>query len=251
METGKIAFFDSGVGGLTTLHLAMKQMPNDDFIYFGDCLNAPYGIKSNDEIRSLVLSAVEFLLEKNCKAIVLACNTATSAAVAMLRDKFDIPIIGMEPAVKLAGKIHNEGRILITATDSTLRSQKLSELIQNLEMNDLVDVLSLQELVLFAERYEFESDELYQFLESKLNDFDWSKYSSIVLGCTHFIYFKNQLRRFIPETVQILDGNQGTVNRLKSLIIEGSGKGNIEFYFSKKQDDQYFLPFLEYLDKHA
>lgn len=249
MLANKIAFFDSGVGGLTTLHLAMQQMPKDDFIYFGDCLNAPYGVKTTDEIRNLVFDAVEFLQEQNCKAIVLACNTATSAAVNQLRENYpNLPIVGMEPAVKLAGKIHDRGRILITATDSTLRGHKLNELIHDLNMDDLVDVLSLQDLVLFAERFEFDSPELFNYLQSKLESFNWNEYNSIVLGCTHFNYFKNQLRKFIPETVHILDGNQGTVNRLKSLIVEGEGSGKIDFYVSKKPDPEYFIPFLNYLD---
>lgn len=248
MKSSKIAFFDSGVGGLTTLHLAMKQMPHEDFIYFGDCLNAPYGTKSNERIIELVFNAVDFLESKDCKAIVLACNTATSAAVHLLREKYNIPVVGMEPAVKLAGKLHSGGRILITATDSTLKGQKLSDLIRDLQMDDLIDELSLQELVMFAERFEFDSPQLYDYLSQKLSRFDWSQYHSIVLGCTHFIYFKNQLRRFIPETVQILDGNQGTINRLKSLVEEGEGSGKIEFYLSTKEDNAYFKPFLSYLD---
>lgn len=248
MLANKIAFFDSGVGGLTTLHLAMQQMPNDDFIYFGDCLNAPYGTKSTEQIRNLVFDAVEFLKEQNCKAIVLACNTATSAAVTQLREKYTLPIIGMEPAVKLAGKLHENGRILITATDSTLRGQKLNELIHDLNMDDLVDVLSLQDLVLFAERFEFDSPDLKEYLKSKLESFNWSDYNSIVLGCTHFNYFKNQIREFIPDSVHILDGNQGTVNRLKSLIEIGKGSGQMEFYLSKQLEPDYFKPFLEYLD---
>lgn len=249
MLANKIAFFDSGVGGLTTLHVAMQQLPNEDFIYFGDCLNAPYGVKTTEEIRNLVFDAVEFLQKHNCKAIVLACNTATSAAVNQLREKYpNLPIVGMEPAVKLAGKIHDSGRILITATDSTLRGQKLNELIHDLNMDDLVDVLSLQELVLFAEKFEFDSPALFDYLKLKLEPFNWDEYNSIVLGCTHFNYFKNQLRKFIPETVHILDGNQGTVNRLKSLIKEGEGSRQIEFYLSKKADPDYFSPFLKYLD---
>ncbi len=250
MNKGKIAFFDSGVGGLTTLHLAKQQLAHEDFIYFGDCVHAPYGTKSTEQVCQLVLDAVHFLLEKECKAIVLACNTATSAAIHLLREQFDIPVIGMEPAVKLAGKLHSGGRILITATDATLKGQKLSDLIRDLKMDDLVDELSLQELVMFAERFEFDSDALYAYLEEKLGGYDWSNYHSLVLGCTHFIYFKNQLRRFIPESVNLLDGNQGTINRLISLIEPGEGSGQIEFYISGTLDNSgYFDRFLAYLDQ--
>ncbi|UGU14182.1 glutamate racemase [Sinomicrobium kalidii] len=247
-----IAFFDSGAGGLTVLHEAIKKMPGEHYIYFGDSHNAPYGTKSREEIRELVFKAVDFLTAKGLKALVLACNTATSAAVAELREKYDFPIIGMEPAVKPAIENSREHKVLVCATDLTLKEEKLNNLVRNLNAGDKVDYLSLQKLVMFAENFEFDGQQVTAYLKEKLAQADWSKYDSIVLGCTHFIFFREQIRRFIPARIRILDGNEGTVNNLMTKIdIRNSPeKKEIQYYISgSRAAAGHFQRYLDYLAK--
>ena len=124
-----IGFFDSGVGGLSVLREAIKIMPNEDYIYFGDSKNAPYGTKTVDEVRELTFKAVEFLLSKGVKGIAIACNTATSAAVADLRKTYpELPLVGIEPALKPAVELNKDGDILIMATSMTLKEEKFKRL---------------------------------------------------------------------------------------------------------------------------
>jgi len=248
----KIAFFDSGVGGLTVLNEAIKKIPGEDYIYFGDCLNAPYGTKSKTEIRKLVFDAVDFLVGKDLKALVLACNTATSVTINELRAKYGFPVIGMEPAVRLAVKDDRQKRTVVCATDLTLKEEKLNKLVWDLNAVDNVEYLSLQKLVLFAERFEFDGPEVIAYLREKLSFFDWSKFDSIVLGCTHFIYFKDMIRKYIPASTRILDGNTGTVNHLISQInpVDNNIKGSVEYYLSgEKAEEGFFTRYLDVLNK--
>ena len=124
-----IGFFDSGVGGLSVLREALKLMPNENYIYFGDSINAPYGVRNVDEVKDLTYKAVEFLLDKGAKAIVIACNTATSAAVASLRISYpNIPLVGIEPAVKPAVKLNTNKKVIIMATPMTIKEKKFNNL---------------------------------------------------------------------------------------------------------------------------
>jgi len=250
-----VAFFDSGVGGLTVLHEAMKQLPSEHFIYYADIDNVPYGIKDNDEIRKLVIESVDFLISKNIKTLVLACNTATSVVVNELRKDYHIPIVGMEPAIKPATELQSESKILLCATDRTLREDKLKGLIKNLGADDKVTMMSLQELVMYCENFDFHSISLYAYLEEKFAALDWDSYSSIVLGCTHFIFYKNIIKEIIPDHILIIDGNIGTVNRLHSLLTKDTSqvtdqKGQCDYYISKRSVPSiYFDHYLRFLNE--
>ena len=147
-----VAVFDSGFGGLSLLYEAMKKLEGCDFIYFADNENAPYGTKSIDEIKALSINAVDFLASK-ADIIVIACNTATSAAVSDLREKFNIPIIGMEPAVNL-GK-DTDGDILVIATPATIKGAKLNELLKKSNLNNKTHLLPMPKLVEFAQNILF------------------------------------------------------------------------------------------------
>jgi len=232
----KIVFFDSGVGGLTVLHEALELMPYEDYIYYADTDNVPYGTKSPEQVKKLVFEAIEKLNRTEIKALVLACNTATSIAVEELRNTYSFHIIGMEPAVKPASLIGNK-KILVCATDNTLKQDKLVHLIDTLEVNDRIKMLSLQELVGFAEAFNFQSPKAVLYLRSRFEKINWEIYDSLVLGCTHFLYFRKQIRSLVPEHVQIFDGNKGTVARLCDLIKRSNPKkGNIDFLVSGRMD---------------
>lgn len=233
-----IAFFDSGIGGITVLHEALKMLPSEDYIYFADTLNAPYGTKSREEVRTLVFNAVDFIVSLGVSAVVIACNTATSVAVEDLRRRYAIPIIGMEPAVKPA--VEKTGgtqkRVLVTATPLTLKEEKLKNLIDRIDNEHIVDLLPLPGLVTFAETFEFRENVVSEYLKNEFAAYELNRYGTIVLGCTHFIFFRNILKKIIPENIDIIDGNTGTINHLKKVLDDKeklkSGKGKIKWYCS-------------------
>lgn len=231
----KLAFFDSGLGGLTVLHEALKQMPHEQYIYFADSNNAPYGTQSTAAIKTLVSDAVDFLVQKDIKALVLACNTATSVVIKDLRQQYSIPIIGMEPAVKPAIELASNKKTLLCATKKTLAENKLKLLIENLNAADKVERLSLQELVSFAENFEFKGLNVRNYLSRSFSKINWAEFDSIVLGCTHFVYFKQIIEQLIPPHIHILDGNKGTVKHLQNTIPLNTNNHTfpIEFFSSK------------------
>lgn len=234
----QIGFFDSGVGGITVLHAALKMLPNEDYIYYADTLNVPYGPKPKDEVKKHIFNAVEFIIQQQVKAIVIACNTATSVSIEDLRSKYTIPIIGMEPAVKPAVEKNKNAnkRVLVTATALTLKEEKLQNLITKLDNEHIVDLLPLPGLVQFSERFEFNEQIVLPYLQEQLSKYDVSKYETIVLGCTHFSFYTDMFRKLLPSHINIIDGNIGTVNNLKRTLEEmnslNEGNGNIIFYNS-------------------
>ncbi|MBQ7718378.1 MAG: glutamate racemase [Clostridia bacterium] len=233
----KIGFFDSGIGGLTVLHRAFGALPNEEFLYYADEDNVPYGEKSRAEIMELSDRAAEFLIEKGAKIIVIACNTATSAAVASLRERYSVPFIGMEPAVKPAIENADGKRVLVTATPLTIREEKLRNLIGKYDKYGIVDLLPLPRLVGFAERLEFESDAVRAYLAERLGQFDAAQYGQIVLGCTHFNYFKDLFRDILPPHAKVIDGVNGTIKRLISVMgekdmFEQGGESRVDYYVS-------------------
>ena len=229
----KIAFFDSGIGGLSVLHHAMKILPHEDFVFFADEDNVPYGTKSPEEVLRFVDAAFEFLTAQNVGAIVVACNTATSVAVRKMREKYPLPIIGMEPALKLALDTFPARKVLVTATAITITGEKIRRLIERLHAENFTQLRALSRLVEFAERQEFTSAAVENYLRGELANYDWENFSSLVLGCTHFNYFKDTLRKILPPHVKILDGNAGTVNELiRRTNLSGEGCASVKFFYS-------------------
>ena len=210
----KIAFFDSGIGGLSVLAEALRRFSGAEFLYFADEDHVPYGTKSRAEIVRLSLDAVEFLVARGADAVVVACNTATSAAVSELRSAFSVPVIGMEPAVKLAADSFGARPTLLIATPLTIAGEKLARLVGRLECETWS--LPLPRLVEFAQDLEFDSPAVRAYLQGELAKFELERLGSLVLGCTHFNYFKDILREILPPHVRIIDGIDGTLNRLAS-----------------------------------
>lgn len=239
-----IGFFDSGIGGLSVLREALVLMPDENYIYFADSDNAPYGTKTKEEVRNLTFKAVEFLVERNIKALVVACNTATSAAVRELRGKYGFPIVGMEPAVKPAvEKTANAGkRVLVLATPLTLKEEKFQSLVSRFDAGHIVDMLPAPKLVEFAEKFTFKGPDVDAYIEEILPE-DIHHYGTVVLGCTHFPLFRETLSRILPSGIDIIDGNRGTINHLHEIMREAgilntsAVKGQITFCKSGKQVD--------------
>lgn len=215
----KIAFFDSGIGGLSVLAEALQRFSGAEFLYFADEDHVPYGTKSRAEIVRLSLNAVGFLVSRGADAVVVACNTATSAAISELRGAFSVPVIGMEPAVKLAADSFGARPTLLIATPLTIAGEKLARLVGRLECETWS--LPLPRLVEFAQDLEFDSPAVRAYLSEELAKFELERLGSLVLGCTHFNYFKDVLREILPPQVRIIDGIDGTLNRLASELGEG------------------------------
>lgn len=230
-KDGWIAVFDSGVGGISVLRELVKQMPNENFLYFGDSANAPYGSRSTEEIRKLTILAIERLYERGLKAVVIACNTATSAAINSLRELHpqDI-IVGIEPAIKLAVKQFPRGKIAVMATEATLREQKFCDLKQSCNENCTIYSVPCPELVKFVERGETDSEALHQYLHNRLDTY--GKLDAVVLGCTHFPFAKTAIQAVLGPQVTLLDGGEGTATQTKRRIEQANlqnptGQGKI------------------------
>ncbi|MCL2559181.1 MAG: glutamate racemase [Turicibacter sp.] len=234
----KIGIMDSGIGGLTVLKECLAQIPEHEYLYYADSKNAPYGTKSSEEVYELTEAAVNFLLAEGADVVVLACNTATSAAARGLRQHCAAPIIGMEPAIKPALHAAKEKRVLVTATHLTLASKKFKELVAEMGVDHQIDCCPLTELVGYAEAGNFSDATIVPYLEEKLARFRLGDYASIVLGCTHFPLFYNQFRKVLPEEVQIFDGSHGTVNRVKAFITENSPTPSVKLFLSGEHLEQ-------------
>lgn len=238
MKVVRIGFFDSGIGGMTVLHQALRFLPNEDYIFYADTLHVPYGEKPKKEVREYIFNAVDFMANQEIKALVIACNTATSIAVDDLRKNYDFPILGIEPAVKpaiqsWAGK---QKKVLVFATNLTLREEKFHNLVKSIDLYDIVESVPLPGLVQFAESFEFREEKVIPYLKEELSSFDLKQYGTIVLGCTHFPYFEDSIRDIFPEEVDIISGSIGTAKNLKRILETrnqiNEGAGDISFFKS-------------------
>lgn len=226
-EDRPIGFFDSGVGGISVLKEAVKILSNEDFVYFGDSKMAPYGIKTVEEVKKLTFNAVEFLLKKNIKALVVACNTATSAAIIDLRKTYSkyMPIVGIEPALKPAVEFNREGNILIMATPMTLAESKFSNLMKKYSTSNIIP-LPCSGLVELIEEGKIEGLEIENYLREKLEPLKDNKVAAVVLGCTHYPFIRKSIAKVLSDDIPIIDGSKGTVEQLKRQLIKYHIEGN-------------------------
>ena len=230
----RIAFFDSGIGGLSVLEEALSRRQEAEFLYYADTDHVPYGQKPRAALIDYAGSAVSFLLAAGADAVVVACNTATAAAIDFLREQFSAPIFGMEPAVKPALAETAGRRVLVLATPLTLREQKLHHLLDAVDPAHCADLLPLPGLVAFAERREFDGPAVQDYLQQALAPFTLANYGAVVLGCTHFNYFKDSFHQLLPH-VHLLDGNRGTINYLMKNIELENLESSVEYYYSAKR----------------
>ncbi|MFT8872995.1 MAG: glutamate racemase [Sporolactobacillus sp.] len=253
----KIAFFDSGIGGLTVLHEAQKLMPDEDYLFYADTAHVPYGEKSKEQVRAYVLEAARFIAGQDVKALVVSCNTATSIAIEDLRRQYRFPVIGIEPAVKPAVAVsrRNRKKVLVVATALTLKEVKFHQLVERLDNEDVVDCLPLPGLVRLAEQFCFDRARVLVYLREATAALQLSEYGTVVLGCTHFPFFKDSIQLLFPEGTAIVDGSIGTVrqlqHRLQVLGQLGGGSGIIDFYRSsvKVNDPELLQTYQRLLQK--
>ena len=216
-----IAVFDSGVGGVSVLRELRALLPRERFYYFGDSANAPYGRKTTEEVRALTLAAGKKLLEDlGCKALVVACNTATAAAIIDLREEYpDRIVVGIEPALKLACDRHPGGTIGIMATDVTLREQKLAALMERVKRDCTVLRVQAPGVVELVEAGKADTAEAVELMERLLGPYT-GKLNALVLGCTHYPFMKKAMAKVLGSGVELLDGGAGTARETRRRLLE-------------------------------
>lgn len=216
-----VAVFDSGVGGISVLRELIKIMPGEDYIYMGDSKNAPYGTRPKEEVRRLTVDCAENLFAQGAKGLVVACNTATSAAVRVLRDMYpQIPIVGIEPAVKPAVLCMEYPRVLVMATPMTIREEKFHHLMERYENEADIIPLPCPGLMDFIERGDLEGEDLLHYLQDLLYSYSDNQVDAAVLGCTHYPFIRKQIQRVLGENVKIFDGGEGTAREMRRRLGE-------------------------------
>ena len=229
-----IAVFDSGVGGISVLRELLKHLPNERFLYFGDSINAPYGVRPREEVEQLTMAALEKLMERGLKAFVIACNTATAAAVDALRAKYpDLIIVGIEPAVKLAADRHPGGHIAVMATPGTMKSPRVLALMDRFRDQCTIESLPAPGLADLVEANQQNGPEgealLRPMLEPYIGNLD-----ALVLGCTHYPFAAEMLQKILGPNTELLDGGDGVARQTKrrlaaaDLLWDGPGELIIE-----------------------
>lgn len=215
----RIGIFDSGIGGISVLHEAIRRLPDEEYLFYADTDHVPYGIKTPEEVIEYVDEVVRYLIAQEVDAVLIACNTATSVAASYVRDRYAIPIIGMEPAVKPAVEAARVkgGRVLVMATPITIRENKLKQLLEKVDKEHIVDLLPMPGFVRMAESEVFGGPEVDEYIEEQLAVLDKSVYTEVVLGCTHFNYFIPAIKRAFGG-IETIDGNEGTVRHLAEVL---------------------------------
>lgn len=226
-----IAVFDSGLGGLSVLRHLRRRMPEERFLYYGDSAHAPYGVRSRADVEALTLNAADRLMRRGLKALVVACNTATSAAIGALREKYpELIVVGIEPALKLAADRFPGGRIGVMATPVTLREEKFSLLLTRYAASCQVYKIPAPQLVPLIEEGRVDTPIMEQTLHALLDPFA-SRMDALVLGCTHFPFASHAMERLLGPKVAVLDGGDGTaretLHRLEAADLLEHGDGEL------------------------
>lgn len=237
-NTQPIGLFDSGIGGTTIWRSIHNLLPNENTLFLGDSKNAPYGQKTKEEIIQLSKKNVEWLLSKNAKAIIVACNTATTNAISELRSLYDIPIIGIEPAIKPAAANTKTGKVGVLATQGTLNSKKYAEA-QNLYPNiEFVNQIGFR-IVQLIEYGQLYSEELEFLLRSYIDPMIEKDIDYLVLGCTHYPYLLPILNKFLPEHINVIDSGDAVAKHTYKILKEANllktdnQPGYAKFYTNK------------------
>ncbi|WP_026451422.1 glutamate racemase [Aequorivita capsosiphonis] len=246
-KNSPIGVFDSGVGGSSIWQEIHKLLPFENSIYLADSKNAPYGNKSEAEITALSIKNTEKLLEQGCKIIVVACNTATTNAIETLRENYEIPIIGIEPAIKPAALQTNSKSIGILATKGTLSSALFSRTTQAFTKDISVVEIIGEGLVTLIEAGKLDSPEMISLLKKHTKPMIDANIDFLVLGCSHYPYLIPQLQKILPKNVKIIDSGEAVARQTKivlqslNLLREENIKPRLQFYTNVKTNTLRFL----------
>ena len=214
-----IAVFDSGVGGISVLRRLLEVLPNEKYLYFGDSINAPYGVRPEEEVRDLTLAAMERMMERGIEAFVIACNTATSAAQAALQEKHpEIPVIGIEPAIAEGVRLFPKGHVGALATPGTLKGKRFLENKARLEGDCRITAIPAPGLMELVEAEKGDSPEADALLKPLLEPYQ--DLNALALGCTHYPFAEKSIRRVLGDGVTLLDGAVITARQTKQILEE-------------------------------
>ncbi len=217
IKNNPIGLFDSGIGGTSIWKEINKLLPNENSIYLADSKNAPYGLKSKDEIIALSKKNTEFLLNQNCKIIVVACNTATTNAIKELRATYDVPFIGIEPAIKPAANNSKTQTIGILATKGTLNSELFHKTASTFENIKIIEQIG-HGLVQLIENGDSNTPEMIELLKSYLNPMIEQNIDYLVLGCSHYPYLIPQIKKILPSKIKIIDSGKAVAKQTKNIL---------------------------------
>ena len=238
-----IGVFDSGVGGISVLQHIHALLPHEQLLYVADSRYAPYGNKTPQEIQSRCFEIADFLIAKGVKAIVVACNTATAAAIDKMREKYNLPIIGMEPAVKPAAEASKNGVIGVLATVGTLKSAQFAGLLESYGRNVKVVTQGCVGLVECIERGELRSDNTLNLLEQYCQPLLEEGADTIVLGCTHYPFVKPLIRQVVGGDVILIDTGAAVAKQLQKrlamldLLTKQHQAGSVMFWSNSQATD--------------
>lgn len=221
-KNSPIGLFDSGVGGLSVYIELKKLLPDNHYIFLADQAHVPYGKKTPEELQNLSERIVNFLLKKNIGMLVVACNTATCYALDFLRHKFQMPIIGVVPAIKPAAKVTKNNKIAVMSTPATAKSDYLKDLSQKFAKDKEVILLGCKGLEDAVETLDQKAIKtLLDSYTEKIKEFDAD---TIVLGCTHYPFLKKEIRKRIGSKIQILDSGRAIAERTKQILEKTESK---------------------------
>jgi len=236
-----IGVFDSGVGGLSILDEALRQLPQYDYIYLADSANAPYGEKSSEWIAARSLALCKHLANKGCEAVVVACNTATAEAIKQIRAELSIPIIGVEPGIKPAAMQSQNGIVGVLATEATLKSDKFNALLATLPDHCRFIKQSGAGLVPLIEAGKANSEETLDLLGKHLEPILDAGSDTLVLGCTHYPFLRKSIRKLLGDTITLIDTSDAVVRQLgrqlEALGINSDSgeRGSVTFISSRNE----------------
>ena len=221
-NSNPIGLFDSGIGGTSIWKEIHNLLPNENTIYLADSKNAPYGQKSKEEIIDLSIKNTEFLLNQNAKMIVVACNTATTNAIKELREKFDVPFIGIEPAIKPAANNSKTQTIGILATKGTLNSELFNKNVERFQETTIIEQVGFK-LVKLIENGEMHSKEMTLLLKQYLQPMIEANIDYLVLGCSHYPYLIPQIKEILPSNIKIIDSGEAVAKQTQKILKEKIG----------------------------
>lgn len=244
---GFVGVFDSGVGGISVLRALVAELPHEDFRFFGDSANAPYGEKTEERVLELSRGIVEGLLADGAKAIVIACNTATSVAAEALRSSYaDVPIVGIEPALKPAARALPHGRVLVMATEVTLRLEKYHELVRAWGGECDVVPVPCPGLAARIERGNLDAPDVREMIAGYVGSYTGAV-DGVVLGCTHYPFVRRLIADVLGPGVRFFDGGTGTARQLRvrltdvGLLASRERPGRVEFASSLDTPEELAL----------
>jgi len=268
-STSPIGIFDSGVGGISVLRAIREQMPEENVLYFGDQGHIPYGPRAMEQIRNFSEAITNFLLEHDAKIIVVACNTASAAALKYLRERFpDVPFVGMEPAVKPAAEQTQTGKVGVLATPATFQGALYASVVDRFANGVELLQNTCNGLVQQIEQGNLNGGETRKILEEALWPMMERNIDTVVLGCTHYPFVIPLIQRIVGENVRVIDPAPSVAKQVRRLLEAGMGKslssmrGKVTFYTSRDPASlKSMLPILlgedgqvekvEWLDDHV